>query len=490
MAILPAKGLGLKLFFLLMICFLSTACGTEETTATEQTVATESPETEPTPTPPTLNLRMIEVEGSEDALMDGSFAPLSDELLAASGTQAARSFHQGGFGTDSRCGLDGEVVKVTNLNDSGPGSLRDAVALESPRTIVFEVSGIIPLESPLIIEHPYITIAGQTAPLPGISLNHSTLRIHTHDVCVQHIRVRHGDLTAQQQPVEDADIADSIIIRSHESRGENAYNVVLDNLSVSWSIDEAISIFGGVTDVTIRDSIIAEPLRFNAHNRNHAYCLLIRDDAQRISILGNVFAHCQRRNPRMDGGTLQYANNLVYNAGEYAVHAHDDDIDIAMVGNILEFPDNESDRWQSLGAREFFASRSQWARLYTQDNELPQDKVLHQAREQGQPADVQPMPTVWEGSVQVIDPQDLRQHITDWVGAYPHSRDDHDERVITGVNQGLGGYIDSQSQVGGYGFLEENYRPLNPPENPQGDDNNNGLSNLVEWLQSYTNSLE
>jgi hypothetical protein len=99
-----------------------------------------------------------------------------------------------GFGAQSRGGRGGAVVAVTNLNDAGEGSLRWACSLPGPRTVVFRVSGIIDLDTLLVIREPYLTIAGQTAPGDGICIRAFGVVIEsTHDIVVRHLRVRPGD---------------------------------------------------------------------------------------------------------------------------------------------------------------------------------------------------------------------------------------------------------------------------------------------------------
>ena len=113
------------------------------------------------------------------------FSVYSQKQLAFPGAE--------GFGAYSKGGRGGAVLFVTNLNDSGPGSLRWAVEQKGPRTIIFKTSGTIVLEKRLDIENPFITIAGQTAPGDGICLKGETVRIATHDVIVRYLRVRLGD---------------------------------------------------------------------------------------------------------------------------------------------------------------------------------------------------------------------------------------------------------------------------------------------------------
>ena len=99
-----------------------------------------------------------------------------------------------GFGLDTRAGQGGKVIRVTNLDAAGPGSLRAALEADGPRIVVFEVGGVIDLDrKSLSVTKPFLTLAGQTAPSPGITIVRGALSIATHDVLVQHIRVRPGD---------------------------------------------------------------------------------------------------------------------------------------------------------------------------------------------------------------------------------------------------------------------------------------------------------
>src|SRR5262245_263844 len=99
-----------------------------------------------------------------------------------------------GFGAETVGGRGGVVLEVTNLNDSGPGSLRQAIEVRGPRIVVFRVDGTIENKSPLQIEHPHLTIAGQSAPGGGITLRGEEVRVQTHDVVIRHLRIRTGDV--------------------------------------------------------------------------------------------------------------------------------------------------------------------------------------------------------------------------------------------------------------------------------------------------------
>ena len=149
-----------------------------------------------------------------------------------------------GYGAMTRGGRGGKVIAVTNLNDSGPGSLRAACETEGPRIVVFKISGTITLEKALRISKPYITIAGQTAPGDGICIKKHPLAIIASEVIIRYIRVRLGDET-------DND-SDAIGGRYHK-------NIILDHVSASWSVDETVSIYH-CENVTIQWCLVSESM--------------------------------------------------------------------------------------------------------------------------------------------------------------------------------------------------------------------------------------
>src|SRR6185369_1550666 len=128
-----------------------------------------------------------------------------------------------GGGMYSFGGRGGKVIAVTNLNDSGPGSFREACEQGGPRIVVFNVAGIIKLDAAVSIRAPYITIAGNTAPGDGICIAGNTVQLDTHDVIVRHMRFRRGK-------TEPADRDDSF-------GGNPVGNIMIDHVSASWSLD-------------------------------------------------------------------------------------------------------------------------------------------------------------------------------------------------------------------------------------------------------------
>lgn len=214
-----------------------------------------------------------------------------------------------GYGRFARGGRGGKVVVVTNLNDSGPGSLREAVTNDiGPRTIVFNVSGVIRLNSRLVSSQPYVTIAGQTAPGKGITLKDSPFGLTGNDNVLQNIRLRLGA----------GPTADGI--------GLGANHSIIDHCSISWTIDEAFSSRNG-KNITLQRTLISEALNAAGHQNypngtEHGYAATISGDIG--SFHHNLLAHNYGRNWSLGGGLdgngffagkLDITNNVVYNWG-------------------------------------------------------------------------------------------------------------------------------------------------------------------------------
>jgi len=228
-----------------------------------------------------------------------------------------------GFGSKAVGGRGGQVIQVTNLNDSGLGSFREAVNAVGPRIIVFRVGGVIALKSVLNVTDPYLTIAGQTAPGDGIVIKGYPVLIKTHDVIIRHMRFRAAD-----DPTNRAEDQDSFGLTSNgETIPSVVYNIVLDHVSASWGPDETLSLFGnsysGVKDVTIQWSIIAEGLHCNWYSTTcGAKGSLIGYDSVNITAHHNLWAHNYQRNPNIAAGTganrVDVINNVMYNWGSHA----------------------------------------------------------------------------------------------------------------------------------------------------------------------------
>lgn len=195
-----------------------------------------------------------------------------------------------GFGALATGGRGGEIYHVTNLNDHGPGSLRDAVSKEH-RIVVFDVGGYIPAESQINVASN-ITIAGQSAPGQGICVrNYNISMSGSHNIIIRYIRVRQG-LT----PHGEGKTAFGL---------RECHDVIIDHVSIEWGRWDCIG-FTESSDVTVQYCLIGEgidPQRFG--------CLCESDD---VTFSHNLWINNQSRNPKAKG-TVQYINNVVYNWG-------------------------------------------------------------------------------------------------------------------------------------------------------------------------------
>jgi hypothetical protein len=202
-----------------------------------------------------------------------------------------------GFGALARGGRDGREIAVTNLDDSGPGSLRAAVAEKGARRIVFRVGGTIPLRSPLVVGEPFVSLLGQTAPAPGITLRGSGVIVRTHDAVLQHLRIRPGDDTTEMDALEFYD----------------AERCLVDHCSLGWGTDETCSVVGLSDAITIQHCILSESLDRAQHS------MAAIAGGERVTWHHNPFAHCGSRNPRFAMPTLcDFRNNVIYDWGHTA----------------------------------------------------------------------------------------------------------------------------------------------------------------------------
>jgi hypothetical protein len=206
-----------------------------------------------------------------------------------------------GFGKYTLGGRGGRVIEVTNLNDSGPGSLRAAVMTKGPRTVVFRVSGTIALESELKIREPFLTIAGQTAPGDGICIKNYQVNFDTQHMIIRYLRFRPGDETGKEQ----------------DGFGGQGDHIVIDHCSASWGVDETFSI-NKASNLTVQWCMVTESLYNSIHKKGkHGYGGLWGGPGG--SFHHNILAHHSSRNPRASGnagsGLLEFRNNVVYNWG-------------------------------------------------------------------------------------------------------------------------------------------------------------------------------
>ena len=213
-----------------------------------------------------------------------------------------------GGGMFTAGGRGGKVLVVTNLNDDGPGSFRWACEQGGARIVVFNVSGIIRLKSPIYVRAPYITIAGQTAPGDGVCIAGESFQVDTHDVIVRHMRFRRGQT--------------EVTYREDSFGGNPVGNIMIDHCSCEWGLDENISFYRHMFDlgdgkpkrkeptvnVTIQNTISAKAL----DTWNHAFGSTI--GGENTTFMRNLWADNTGRNPSIGwGGVFNFVNNVIYN---------------------------------------------------------------------------------------------------------------------------------------------------------------------------------
>lgn len=415
----------------------------------------------------------------------------------------------GGFGMNTEAGRGGKIYRVSNLADSGTGSLRECVEAVGHRVCVFEVAGAIWLKSKLRILNSNITIAGQTAPSPGIELRNNTLGIFASDVLVQHIRIRVGD-DPSGPPYENRDAI--------QIEGRNAVttsNVVIDHVTASWAVDETITLYFDWDNVTIRNSIISECLYDSFHpmsgepgnGKGIGKALLFNDSSGlgRVTLAGNIIAHCADRNPRTLTSDVVMVNNVIYNAKE--AHA---DLSTngtvsrnTLVGNVfIDGPDSKRYRksiWLDgvVAGSQVYLSNNFSPDLFGSDQWTMVDNYSGQQRESIEISS----PPVWPHGLSFLP--NTRDIVLNTVlsnaGARPNDRDLIDKRIIANVRNGDGiivncvspdGSVRCSRNAGGWQSLSQTYRQLNLPDNPSADDDGDGYTNLEEWLHKLAAAVE
>jgi len=429
-----------------------------------------------------------------------------------------------GFGAFALGGRGGQVIPVTNLDDAGPGSLRAALEAPGPRIVVFRVGGTIDLNTPLIIDEPFVTIAGQSAPGDGIAIRNSgsvgrqLLQIRTHDVVIRHLRSRPGPDTS----AEGSCCLDAISIS-----GTDAHDVILDHVSLSWAVDENAEIFAGARDITIQWSILAEGLACSNHEKSivpggtgpcptggnpHSRGMTISAAPggiapDNISLHHNLFAHNTVRHPNISSATfVDLVNNVMYDfetaGSNLGLKTEGGVVRLNYVANYLKPGPSTlaagspwmmelDDGVGGLDAFEIFIDgntvespiREGWPGWLSTDADA-RVEARHAAPAITETSAAQALELVLAGA-----------------GATAPARDEVDERLVAQVRDGTGGIIDHPSQVGGWPDLqsgeapadsdgdgmpdtwelEHGFDPTDPTDGPA-DRDGDGYTNVEEFL--------
>jgi pectate lyase len=385
-------------------------------------------------------------------------AATAQELLAFPGAMGVAATTPGGRG--------GEIIRVTTLAPTGPGSFLDAVKRAGKRIVVFEVGGVIDLgENTVKITEPYLTIAGQTAPAPGVTLIRGGIDIATHDVVVRHIRVRPGDGGRPRLSGNDYDAISTL---------GGAHDVIVDHCSLTWATDENLSASGprftGDTPeewrkgtshrITFSNNIIAEGLADSVHAKGeHSKGSLIHDNVTDILIVNNLYAHDKERSPLFKGGVHgAVINNLIYDPGQRAIHYNliaeewgDHPYqtgEMTVIGNVMRGGQSTVDKIALI-----MVGGSGDLALFEQDN-IAVDRIGNPLPLRGSYTNapiriLKLKPTPIPG-VTPMPASRVQDYVIRNAGAFNTNRDHEDARIVADTIEGRGFIIDSQSVWGGY----------------------------------------
>mgnify|MGYP001613791565 FL=1 len=407
------------------------------------------------------------------------FLALSLSSGAAAATETAALAFPGAVGPAAQTpgGRGGQILRVTTLAPDGPGSLKAAIETPGPRIIVFEVGGVIDMgRNTIEIKHPYLTIAGQTAPGPGITLIRTGIDVRTHDVVMRHLRIYTG---VDGQPKRSGWEADTFSTVA-------AYNVIVDHCTLMWGIDENMSASGprftGKTvdewrkgtshNVTFSNNLAAEGLADASHPKGeHSKGSLIHDNATGIVFFRNVWAHNVERNPLIKGGAQALMiNNLIYNPQHRAVHYNLMNLEwvghdyvtgqITAIGNVMR-GGNDTDKdlpFLMLGGDGDLE-------YYGKDN-IAVDRHGQPLPEFGRYGETKAKlvrakaPLVPVGGYRILPVRDVETSVVSTAGARPWARDGEEIRVLFFVAEGRGQVIDDEKEVSGYPKVKEARAPF------------------------------
>ena len=433
-----------------------------------------------------------------------------------------------GFGTDTRGAFGATnypeiciVTDLTNENNGVSNSTRNSIPVKtgsliecinytpprgSGKIILFEISGTIhATSSPYTynIDDPYTTIIGQSAPFPGISLRNIMMQVRTHDVVIQHLRIRVGDAVEGVNP--DYRRAFSI---TDQTLGNELYNIVVDHCSFSWGIDVVVLAAakygsGNVHDITYSNCIISEGLNNSLHTKGpHAKGIAIQIDTENIMLIQNLIAHSVDRNPYIRRGSSAVINNLIYNTKDFnaiIAIAKDEELHSSIVGNVIKGGPNSGTTAQTL-IPTFWESLPTSSRIYINDNrtEAGTQKSADDwslVRWAGGLSDLSRYvkilePKIWSTGLIAMKSSKVEEFVIDNVGARPAERDAVDTRIVGDVIHRSGRIIDTPYQVGGWPNLEKNRTTHSLPNNPFGDSDGDGYTNIEEWFHEMASKVE
>lgn len=388
-----------------------------------------------------------------------------------------------GYGRFAHGGRGGKVVYVTNLNDAGSGSLREAVTNNiGPRTILFAVSGIITLKSRLVVSQNNITIAGQSAPGKGICIRSAPFGSGGNDLIIRHMRVRLGSGP------------------TYDGMGMQGDHCIIDNSSISWTIDEAFS-SRGAKNITLQRTLISEALNVAGHQnypagKGHGYAATI--SGYNGSFHHNLLAHNEGRNWSMGGaldglayysGKLDIRNNVVYNWGNRTTDGGS--YQVNFVNNYYKpgpatrhfYALTANHEGVGLGTQSYYVAGNVMPGRFDENNQdagkrivITNNAIVNWETWVNTP--------FFESYVNTQSAREAYKRVLSNVGANQPVFDDHDKRMVretrdstytyVGSYTGIKGLIDSHTDAGGW----EDY-----PAVKRAADWDSDLDGLPDWWE-------
>ena len=378
------------------------------------------------------------------------------------------------------------ILTVTSLDDDGPGTLRAAMTSPGPRVIVFQTSGLIRLKSDLILQSGQVTIAGETAPSPGIVLTNGTLAIRASDVVISHLAIYAG---ANSDP-KIAENRDALNLYGSPGRNIRITDVVLRNISLGWGIDENLGIQGDTDGLKIERALITQPLRNAGHPKGiHSMNLLLGNRAGRVIITGSILASSEQRSPRLtQGNRVSFFNNLIYGPGRVATHIDSSKevfnagaIDI--VGNVYQPNADTKCRQPFIRIDQRFFDREPKTSIHLADNVLVGEhaKCLKESisveASALSPARLTQVPGWNLAPARAVVPKIFGE-----AGAHPAARNPIDARAIREIRDGTMRIINTEADVGGVPAIPVKTHKLDFPVRLERIDTAEDAVKVRAWL--------
>ncbi|WP_413230374.1 polysaccharide lyase [Flavobacterium sp. MMLR14_040] len=363
------------------------------------------------------------------------------DIPAFPGAEGGGAFTPGGRG--------GKIFVVTSLEDSGKGTFREACEAVGARTIVFNVSGIIQLKKRISMRAPYVTIAGQTAPGDGICIAGETLEIDTHDVIIRYMRFRRG--------------ATEVTRRDDALGGNPIGNIIVDHCSVSWGLDENISLYRHqfqandkskleklpACNITIQNTISSEGL----DTYNHAFGSTI--GGLNSTFMRNLWADNISRNASIGMyGDFNFVNNVIFNWWNRSLDGGDYRSMFNIINNYFKpgpiTPTDQPIRYRILKPESGYMKPQTYGRAYVDGNyivgspEVTKDNwnggVQLEDHSEAETKNYlalikQPKPFSMP-NITIMKAEEAYEFVLNNVGAILPKRDEVDERIIKQVRTG------------------------------------------------------